>query len=115
MKRPTAASLKKVTPENLVGLGPERLAQILMAAAEARPGLKRRLRMELAAAQGPEALALEIERRLGRIGSSRGRLSWRQRPGLVRELDALRGLILDRLADLDRTTGVAAAWAFLDL
>jgi len=57
MKRPTVASLKKVSPENLAALGVERLADILMAAAEARPELKRRLRMELAAEQGADHLA----------------------------------------------------------
>ena len=49
MKPPTVASLKKVTPENLARLGAERLAAIVADAADTRPDLKRRLRMELAA------------------------------------------------------------------
>src|SRR3977135_2363585 len=93
MKRPTPASLKKVTPENLAALGVERLAEILVAAAEARPELKRRLRMELAAEQGAEHLAPEIDKRLASLETSRGKISWRQRPAFVRDLDGLRMLI----------------------
>ncbi len=106
MKRPTPASRKKVTPENLAALGAERLAEILASAAEARPDLKRRLRMELAAEQGAEHLTPEIDRRLVSLETSRGKISWRQRPGFVRDLDALRGLIADRLAPLDRAAAV---------
>ena len=60
MKPPTVASLKKVTPENLARLGADRLAEIVAEAADTRPDLKRRLRMELAAAQGAEHLALDV-------------------------------------------------------
>jgi hypothetical protein len=49
MRRPTVASLKKVTAKNLANLGVERLAEILVAVADKRPRVKRRLRMELAA------------------------------------------------------------------
>ncbi|HEY2707084.1 MAG TPA: hypothetical protein VGI95_03445 [Caulobacteraceae bacterium] len=52
MKGPTAASQKKVNAENLLGLGAERLAEILVSVAEPRVDLKRRLRMELTAQQG---------------------------------------------------------------
>src|SRR3954470_20452203 len=101
MKRPTPASLKKVTAENLAGLGAERLAEILAGVAAARPELKRRLRMELAAEQGADHLALEIDKRLASLEASRSRVSWRQRASFVRELDVLRGLITNRLATLD--------------
>ncbi|THD61424.1 DUF6880 family protein [Phenylobacterium sp.] len=113
MKRPTPASLKKVTPQNLELLGAARLAELLAAAAEARPEIKRRLRMELAAEQGAEALAVEIDKRLASLETSRGKISWRQRPGFVRDLDGLRGLIVGRLADLDRASAVRRMWMFL--
>lgn len=115
MKKPTTASLKKVTPENLVALGAERLAELLVAAAEVRPELKRRLRMELAAEQGAEHLAPEIDRRLGSLESSRGKVSWRQRPTFVRDLDGLRVLIAERLAGLDRATALSRLWLFMDV
>ncbi len=115
MKRPTVASLKKVNAENLAGLGLERLASILVAVAESRPDVKRRLRMELAAAQGPDHLAVEIDRRLASLQTSRSKVSWRQRPTFVRDLDALRVLIAERLAVLDAAGALDRLWQFMDL
>jgi hypothetical protein len=113
MKPPTAASLKKVTPENLAALGVERLAEILVTAAEARPDLKRRLRMELAAEQGADHLAPEIDKRLASLETSRGKISWRQRPAFVRDLEGLRALVAERLAGLDRAAAVERLWTFM--
>jgi uncharacterized protein DUF6880 len=113
MKRPTSASLKKVTSENLAALGVERLAVILAAAAEARPDLKRRLRMELAAEQGADHLAPEIDKRLASLETSRGKIGWRQRPAFVRDLDGLRLLIVERLAGLDRAAALHRLWTFM--
>jgi hypothetical protein len=78
MKKPTAASLKKVTPQNLAKLGADRLAEILIETAQVRPELKRRLRMELAAEQGAEHLVVEVDKRLASLETSRGRIAWRQ-------------------------------------
>ncbi len=64
MAKPSLASQKKVTTQNLAALGAERLAEILVEVAETRTDLKRRLRMELAAGLGPVHLAPEIDKRL---------------------------------------------------
>jgi hypothetical protein len=114
MKRPTAGSQKKVTVENLVGLGAERLAEILVGVAETRADLKRRLRMELAAEQGPGPLTAEIDKRLNAFETSRGQITWRQRPAFIRDLDALRDLNVARLAPLDRPAAVERLWRFMD-
>lgn len=113
MKRPTVASLKKVTAENLAALGAERLAEILVSLADNRPELKRRLRMELAAEQGAEHLSTEIDKRLASLETSRGKVSWRQRPAFIRDVDTLRSLISDRLAELDRRSALDRLWSFL--
>jgi hypothetical protein len=115
MKRPTVASLKKVTAENLAALGADRLADILVSVADTRPDLKRRLRMELAAAQGPEHLVTEIDRRLGSLETSRGKIGWRQRPSFVRDVDALRRLIAERLATMEVAAAVDRLWTFMEL
>lgn len=114
MKRPTAGSQKKVTAENLAGLGAERLAEILAEVAETRADLKRRLRMELAAQQGPGPLTAEIDKRLGAFETSRGQITWRQRPAFIRDLDALRDLIAVRLAPLDASAAIERLWRFMD-
>lgn len=114
-KRATVASLKKVSAENLARLGIERLAEIVMAAAETRPDLKRRLRMELAAEQGAEHLVLEIDRRLASLSASRSKVSWRKRASFVGDLDTLRTLIAERLAMLDPGLALDRLWSFMDL
>ncbi len=115
MKPHTPASLKKINAENLARLGLDRLAEILVASAEGRPELKRRLRMELAAEQGPEQLALEIDKRLAFLEASRSKVSWRQRPTFVRDVDTLRDLIAVRLAELDPAAALDRMWPFMDI
>lgn len=115
MKRPTPASLKKVTPDNLERLGVDRLAAILAEVADSRPELKRRLRMELAAEQGAEPLGLEIDKRLATLETSRSKVSWRKRPSFIVDLDVIRALIAERLAALDRAAALARMWIFMDL
>ena len=114
-KPPTSASLKRVNPENLAGLGAERLAEILVAVAETRPEVKRRLRMELAAEQGADHLALEVDKRLASLETSGSRVSWRKRASFVGDLEILRGLIAERLAALDAAAGRDRMWRFMDL
>jgi hypothetical protein len=114
MKRPTVASRKTLTPENLAGLGADRLADILLGVAETRPDLKRRLRMEVAAEQGAEHLIPQIDKRLATLETSRGQVTWRQKPAVIRDLDALRGLIAERLAGLARPAALERMWQFLE-
>ena len=115
MKRPTPASLKRVTSENLAGLGAQRLAELLIAVADTRPDLKRQLRMELAAAQGLEPLATEVDKRLTSLETLRSKVSWRQRPAFLRDLDALRQLIAMRMASLDQGAALPRMWRFMNV
>jgi hypothetical protein len=113
MAKPSPASQKKVTAENLVGLGVERLAEILVEVADTRTDLKRRLRMELAAGLGATHLVPEIDKRLGALETSRGNVTWRQKPAFFRDLDALRGLIADRLGRQEPDAALERLWRFL--
>ncbi len=113
MARSSVAGLKKVTPENLAGLGAERLAEILAEVADTRTDLKRRLRMELAAGLGATHLAPEIDKRLGALETSRGQVTWRQKPAFLRDLDALRGLIAEQLARQEPDAARERMWRFL--
>jgi len=113
MARWTSGKTQKVTAETLVGLGAERLAQILAEVAETRVDLKRRLRMELAAEQGTGPLAAEIDKRLGAFETSRGKVTWRQVPAFLRDVDALRLLIGERLAAQDPGAAVERLWRFM--
>lgn len=92
---------KTVSETNLATLGAERLAALLFEAANSDPNLKRRLRMELAAEISAADLAFELDKRLTTLATSRARISWRKRPALLADLNALRAIIIDRLAPLD--------------
>jgi hypothetical protein len=112
-RRPVAAR-KPLSLETLAGLGADRLADILLGVADTRPDLKRRLRMEVAAGQGPEHLVPQIDKRLAALESSRGQVGWRQQPAVVRDLEALRELIADRLYVMDPGSALERLWSFLE-
>lgn len=103
----------KVTPDNLVRLGADRLAEILVDVAGSRPELKRRLRIELAAEKGLLSLTAEIDKRLLAFETSRGKVGWRQKPTLLREIGVLGELIVQRLAPLDRDAARSRLWRHL--
>lgn len=103
-----------MTAESLAELGAARLAELLMSAASTRPDLKRRLRMELAADQGAEALSGEIDKRLNAFETSRGRVAWRQKPAFLRDIETQRALLSGQLAALDRDAAVERLWRLMD-
>ena len=113
-KRPSTAK-KTVSAPNLAALGADRLAALLIEAAATDPGLKRRLRMELAADVGAADLAFEIDKRLTAMAGSRARVSWRKRPALINDLRSLLRVITDRLAPLDARLALDRLVAWFDL
>ena len=110
-----ATLTKRLTPENLSRIGADRLAALLVEMAEDSAIWKRRLRMELAGEIGPEDLSAEIDKRLTSIASSRGRVSWRKRPELLRDLDSVRRMIVGPLAAADPPGGFARLLMWLAL
>ncbi|HEX5377362.1 MAG TPA: hypothetical protein VFW47_02250 [Phenylobacterium sp.] len=104
-----------MTEANLVALGAERLAAVLMAAAEDDPTLKRRLRMELASEVGPEDLAAEIAKRLTAIEGRRSRVHWRKYRAFAQDLDLQRAMIAGPLAAQDPKLALTLLWRFLAL
>lgn len=98
---------------NLVDLGPERLAAILLDLSS-DSHVKRVLRLELFAESSPEGLALEISKRLATIGKSSSRIHWRKRAAFARDLDLHRRMI-ERLADHDATAALDLMLDLLDL
>ena len=113
-RRPSTAK-KTVSAPNLAALGADRLAALLMEAAGSDPGLKRRLRMELAAEVSAADLAFEIDKRLVAVAGSRTRVSWRKRPAVINELRSLLRVIVDRLAPLDLRLALDRLVAWFDL
>ncbi|MET3667297.1 DUF6880 family protein [Caulobacter sp. 1776] len=98
---------------NLVDLGPERLAAILLDLSS-DSHVKRVLRLELFAEAGGDGLALEISKRLAAIGKSSSRIHWRKRVAFARDLDLHRRMI-ERLAEDDPTAALDLMLDLLDL
>ena len=68
-----------VAADNLVRLGAERLAGILLELAGEQPGIKRRLRFELAGEAGGEMIAAEMNKRITTLRSARSFVDWQKR------------------------------------
>ncbi len=106
---------KALTAANLELLGAERLTAILLEVADGQPTTKRRLRMELAARVGPEALVAEIEKPLGSMKAAQSRVHWRKLKALLQDLGALRAMIAGQLAQADPAAAVGLLLRFLSL
>ena len=109
------ASRKTLTVDNLVTLGTERLATMLVELAEDSPEIKRRLRLELAAAEGGEAIAAEIGKRIVALKTARSFVDWQKRREFVKDLDLQRAMIVDRLAPTRPDLAFDLMWRFMDL
>ena len=68
--------LKPLNAKNLEALGAARLAELLAEISAGNAAAKRRLRLELAAAQSPGDVAKEVRKRLTTIGRSRSFVDW---------------------------------------
>ena len=109
------ASKKTVTTDNLVALGPERLAAILVELADGDAKIKRRLRLEMAAQAGDDTIAAEISKRFTSLRSARSFVDWQQRRDFVKGLDLQRAMIVDRVAQTRADLALDLMWRFMDL
>lgn len=108
-------SKKTVTMDNLVALGPERLAAILVELADGDAKIKRGLRLELAAQAGDDTIAAEISKRLSALRSARSFVDWQQRRDFVKGLDLQKAMIVDRVAETRADLALDLMWRFMDL
>jgi len=109
------ASKKTLNPDNLQALGAKRLAEVLLDLAAGDAAVKRRLRLELSAEAGPEAVAAAIGKRLTALRQARSIVDWQKRPAFVKDLDQQRQLILDKVAGERPDLALELMWRFMDL
>ena len=109
------ASRKTITLDNLMALGPERLAVILVELADGNAEAKRRLGLELAAQEGGDSIAAEIGKRITALRSARSFVDWQKRREFVRDLDQQRAMIADLVAPIRPDLALDLTWRFLDL
>ena len=109
------ASKRTLNAANLEALGARRLAELLVGIASGNRAARRRLRLELAAVEGPEALADEIRNRLATIGRARAFLDWRKRRDLAADLEIHRETIAGRVAEADAAEALELMWRLTEL
>ena len=109
------ASKRTLNAANLEVLGARRLAELLVGIASGNRAARRRLRLELAETEGPEALADEIRERLATIGRARAFLDWRKRRDLAVDLEIHRETIAGRLAEADAAEALELMWRLTEL
>ena len=98
-----------VAADNLVRLGAKRLAEILLELAGEQPGIKRRLRFELAGEADGEMIAAEMNKRITTLRSARSFVNWQKRASFVRDLDLTRTTITERVGRSGSVTARAGA------
>jgi hypothetical protein len=72
-----------LTHDALVALGPEKLAQLALDETGRNATFKRIVTAALAGAQGPEAIAAVIDRRLAALERARGIIAWEKQKAFV--------------------------------
>src|SRR5258708_34633014 len=87
--------------KNLVALGTQRLAELLVELSTTNPAVKRRIRLELAGAQSPEEVSEEVRNRLTTIARTRSFVDWRDRKALVADLETQRRAIGETVTKMD--------------
>ena len=109
------APKKEVNLANLEALGAKRPAEILLELGGEDAGIKRRLRLELSAEAGAEAVAADIGKRLAALRQARSFVDWQKRPAFVRDLDLQRQLIVEKVAEDRPDLALELLWRFLGL
>lgn len=108
------ASPKALTAKNLLALGPERMAQLLLDLSEGDAIAQRRLRIELASHTGGD-VAGEIRKRLAAIGKARSFVDGRKVKTLARDLHMQREAIVVYVAPEQPGEGFDLLWRMLEM
>lgn len=109
------ASKKTLNKENLIALGADHLADIILTVSEGNVEIKRRLRLELAAQTGSDVIATEIGKRIASLRKARSFVDWQKRHDFLKDLDIQRIMIVERVAPSRPELAFDLLWRFMDL
>jgi hypothetical protein len=109
------AAKTALNARNLEALGTTRLAELLVEISSGNAAAKRRLRLELAAAQSPGDVAKEVRKRLTTIGRSRSFVDWQSVRSLADDLDTQRRAIVDTVAKTAPQEALDLLWRLMAL
>jgi hypothetical protein len=106
---------KALNKANLMALDRERLAELLLEAVKGDAARQRRVRMALAADQGPQAVAADVRKRFAMIRRGRSYISRKSQKKLGQELEDLVRLIQTQVATDAPDLAFDLLWAQLNL
>jgi CBS domain-containing protein len=106
---------KALNKANLMALSPDTLAELLLEAVKGDAARQRRVRMVLAATQGPETVAVDVRKRFASIRRGRSFISRKSQKKLAVELSDLIRLIETRIAPDAPDKAFDLLWAQLHL
>jgi hypothetical protein len=109
------ASKTTLTVKSLKTLGARPLAELLMEISKGDAAIKRRLRLALAAKEGPQELAHQVRKRLREIARSGSYVDSTRRKALVADLDNQRQAIVGDIANGSPADALELMWQFLGL
>lgn len=103
-----------LSTESLIALGAEKLAGLLLEEAEGNAALRKRLNAALAGAEGPEAVAKLIDRRLTALERARAMVGWEKERAFAQDLDAVVASIIQELGTLSPWGALKRLLRFID-
>ena len=106
-------SKKALNKANLVKLGADSLADLVLELVEGSAALQRQARMVLSAAQGPKEVAADIRKRFASLRRSTSFISWRQQRAFSKDLFSLLIQIEMNVAQDDADEAFELLWSFL--
>jgi len=108
-------SKKALNKDNLIKLGADSLADLVLELVEGSAALQRQARMALSAAQGPKDIAADIRKRFASLRRSSSFISWRQQRAFSKDLFSLITMIEAHVAQDDADEAFELLWSFLQL
>jgi hypothetical protein len=102
-----------LTSENLITLGAERLAKIILDEAGRNAPFKKLVAASLAGAEGPKAVAAIVDRRLAGLERARGFVDWKKRKAFAADLRGTLTTITDELGAADPSVAADRLVRFL--
>jgi hypothetical protein len=102
-----------LTVEALADLGAQKLAELILDEAKANAAFRKRANAALAGAQGGEAVAALIDRRLAALEKARSPVDWRKEKDFAADLKATADTITGELAALDPSLAIQRLVRFL--
>lgn len=95
------ASKASLTHEKLMALGLERLAQLVLDAAESHAAVRKLVETALAATKGPKAVAMVIDRRLAALERGKSQLAPDKAKAFTMDLGLIQKAIVEELGPVD--------------